>query len=96
MEEKKEAGSLIVAGSVKWRRKGHFDSVDPKLQFGVLLAVEAGAGACLQVQLPVDNSWHGQALMDWCIRERPNQHFRVRIFVWYERHTNGKTKGYLI
>lgn len=45
LEEKKEAGSLTVARSVKWRRKGHFNSVDPKLQFSILLAVEAEAGA---------------------------------------------------
>lgn len=45
LEEKKEAGSLTVARSVKWRRKGHFNSVDPKLQFSIFLAVEAEAGA---------------------------------------------------
>jgi len=45
LEEKKEAGSLIIPRSVKWRRKGHFNSVDPQLQFSISLVVEADGGA---------------------------------------------------
>lgn len=45
MEEKKEAGSLVVARSVKWKRKGRVNSVDPTWQFSILLAAEAEAGA---------------------------------------------------
>lgn len=50
----------------------------------------------LQVQLPVDNSQHSQALVDWCIQDRQNQHVRDRIFVLYERCIQDKIKGFLI
>lgn len=90
LEEKKEAGSLVVARHVKWISKGQLNSVGHWFQFIILLAVGAGVGAWSAAS--VSSSRHGQTLVDW---ERPNQDFRDRVFVLHGRHMKDKIKGSL-